>query len=182
MLGLNDLTLSVAESCTGGLVAERLTAIPNISRNFIGGAVVYSDALKTKFAGVPEATLQQYGAISAEVARALADGIRLTTNSSSASASQASPARPHPPPAPTRASPSASSTSAFPMAKTRKSSTSNSPATANASASGFATRWKCYVGTCSSKWPCGGNLIGWPILCAFAKGGVSSEARPSSFV
>ena len=52
MLGLRDLTLSVAESCTGGLLSERLTAIPNISRNFIGGAVVYSDALKTEFADV----------------------------------------------------------------------------------------------------------------------------------
>jgi nicotinamide-nucleotide amidase len=82
MLGLRDLTLSVAESCTGGMLAERLTAIPNISRNFIGGAVVYSDALKTKFAGVSPETLAQYGAISAEIARAMAEGIRATTGSS----------------------------------------------------------------------------------------------------
>jgi nicotinamide-nucleotide amidase len=82
MLGLRDLTLSTAESCTGGLLAERLTSIPNISRNFIGGAVVYSDALKTKFANVPPALLEQYGAISPEVARALADGIRDFTGSS----------------------------------------------------------------------------------------------------
>jgi nicotinamide-nucleotide amidase len=82
MLGLHDMTLSVAESCTGGLLSERLTAIPNISRNFIGGAVVYSDALKTKFAAVPSSMLEQHGAISAEVARALAEGIRSTTDSS----------------------------------------------------------------------------------------------------
>ena len=82
MLGLNDLTLSTAESCTGGLLAERLTAIPNISRNFIGGAVVYSDALKTRFANVSTETLAEHGAISAETARELAEGIRATTGSS----------------------------------------------------------------------------------------------------
>ncbi len=82
MLGVRDLTLSVAESCTGGMLAERLTAIPNISRNFVGGAVVYSDALKTKFANVPSSVLEQHGAISAEVARALAEGIRSVTGSS----------------------------------------------------------------------------------------------------
>ena len=82
MLGLLDLTLSTAESCTGGLLAQRLTAVPNISRNFVGGAVVYSDALKTRLANVPAETLAQHGAISAEVARALAEGIRATTGSS----------------------------------------------------------------------------------------------------
>jgi nicotinamide-nucleotide amidase len=82
MLGLRDLTLSVAESCTGGLLAQRLTAIPNISRNFIGGAVVYSDALKTKFANVSAAVLEEHGAISSEVGRALAEGIRGITGSS----------------------------------------------------------------------------------------------------
>ena len=82
MLGLNDLTLSVAESVTGGLLAQRLTAIPNISRNFIGGAVVYSDKLKTKFADVPTNILETHGAISSEVARALAEGIRKATGSS----------------------------------------------------------------------------------------------------
>ena len=82
MLGLRDLTLSVAESCTGGLLSERLTAIPNISRNFIGGAVVYSDALKTKFANVSPDLLNEHGAISEQTARALAEGIRTTTGSS----------------------------------------------------------------------------------------------------
>ncbi|MDQ2926327.1 MAG: nicotinamide-nucleotide amidohydrolase family protein, partial [Acidobacteriota bacterium] len=82
MLGVRDLTLSVAESCTGGMLAERLTAVPNISRNFVGGAVVYSDALKTRFANVPASVLERHGAISSEVARALAEGIRAVTGSS----------------------------------------------------------------------------------------------------
>lgn len=82
MLGLNNMTLSVAESCTGGLLAQRLTAIPNISRNFIGGAVVYSDALKQLFANVRTETLAKHGAISDQVARELAEGIRHNTESS----------------------------------------------------------------------------------------------------
>ena len=53
MLGLRHLTLAAAESCTGGLLAQRLTAIPNSSRSFLGGAVVYSAELKTLFADVP---------------------------------------------------------------------------------------------------------------------------------
>lgn len=82
MLGLNNQTLSVAESCTGGLLAQRLTAIPNISRNFVGGAVVYSDALKELFANVSKKTLTEHGAISEQVARELAEGIRANTDSS----------------------------------------------------------------------------------------------------
>lgn len=82
MLGLNNMTLSVAESCTGGLLAQRLTAIPNISRNFVGGAVVYSDALKQLFANVSAITLKEHGAISEQVARELAEGIRDNTESS----------------------------------------------------------------------------------------------------
>ncbi len=82
MLGLRGMTLSTAESCTGGLLAERLTAIPNISRNFIGGAIVYSDFLKTSFADVPSAVLKQHGAVSEATARALAEGIRRRTSSS----------------------------------------------------------------------------------------------------
>ena len=82
MLGLRDLTLSVAESCTGGLLSERLTTIPNSSRNFAGGAVVYTNELKTIFAGVPPELLASHGAVSEEVARALAEGIRQRTGSS----------------------------------------------------------------------------------------------------
>jgi nicotinamide-nucleotide amidase len=78
-LGLRQATLAVAESCTGGLVAQRITSVPGSSRSFIGGAVVYSDKLKTEMAGVPAELITQHGAVSAEVAKALAEGIRLRT-------------------------------------------------------------------------------------------------------
>jgi nicotinamide-nucleotide amidase len=78
-LGLRQATLAVAESCTGGMVAARLTSISGSSRSFAGGAVVYSDALKTIFAGVAPELIAQYGAVSAEVAVALAQGIRRST-------------------------------------------------------------------------------------------------------
>jgi nicotinamide-nucleotide amidase len=78
-LGLRQATLATAESCTGGLVAQRITAIPGSSRSFLGGAVVYSNELKTAFAGVPAELIEQYGAVSEEVARALASGIRQRT-------------------------------------------------------------------------------------------------------
>jgi nicotinamide-nucleotide amidase len=76
-LGMRGATLSVAESCTGGLVAERLTSISGSSRSFIGGAVVYSNQLKTEFAGVSPALIEKHGSVSREVATALAEGIRL---------------------------------------------------------------------------------------------------------
>ena len=69
-------TLTVAESCTGGLLAERLTRVPGSSDYFLGGAVVYTDALKTRLVGVPEALLAAHGAVSEEVARAMAEGVR----------------------------------------------------------------------------------------------------------
>jgi nicotinamide-nucleotide amidase len=81
-LGLRDLTLATAESCTGGLVAQRLTAIPGSSRYFLGGAVVYSDALKTTFADVASDVVSTYGPVSPEVARSLAEGIRTRTGAS----------------------------------------------------------------------------------------------------
>ena len=78
-LGLRQATLAVAESCTGGMVAERITSVPGSSRSFVGGAVVYSDALKTAFAGVPAELIEKHGAVSEPVARALAEGIRQRT-------------------------------------------------------------------------------------------------------
>jgi nicotinamide-nucleotide amidase len=78
-LGMKQATLATAESCTGGMVAERLTSIAGSSRSFLGGAVVYSDELKTKFAGVDPKLIEQRGAVSAEVAKALAEGIRTKT-------------------------------------------------------------------------------------------------------
>ena len=81
-LGLRNLTLATAESCTGGLLAQRLTAIPGSSRYFLGGAVVYSDALKTTFADVPAALVTENGPVSSEVAKSLAEGIRKRTGAS----------------------------------------------------------------------------------------------------
>jgi nicotinamide-nucleotide amidase len=78
-LGMKGATLAVAESCTGGLVSERLTSIAGSSRGFLGGAVVYSNELKTIFAGVDPAVIAQHGAVSPEVAKALAEGIRKKT-------------------------------------------------------------------------------------------------------
>ena len=75
-LQMRDATLAVAESCTGGLVAERLTSVSGSSRYFIGGAVVYSNELKTQLADVPADLIDVYGAVSEQVARALAEGIR----------------------------------------------------------------------------------------------------------
>jgi nicotinamide-nucleotide amidase len=78
-LGLRQATLAVAESCTGGLVAERITSVPGASRTFLGGVVVYSDKLKVQMADVPANLIEQHGAVSAEVAKALAEGIRRRT-------------------------------------------------------------------------------------------------------
>ena len=76
MLTLNNATISVAESCTGGLLAQRLTSIASSSSYFLGGAVCYSNELKTAWADVPPELIQAKGAVSGEVAMALADGIR----------------------------------------------------------------------------------------------------------
>lgn len=78
-LGLRQATLATAESCTGGLVAQRITSVPGSSRSFLGGAVVYSNELKTQFANVPPELIEKHGAVSEEVARALAEGIRKRT-------------------------------------------------------------------------------------------------------
>jgi nicotinamide-nucleotide amidase len=75
-LGLRQATLAVAESCTGGMIAQRITSVPGSSRSFLGGAIVYSNELKTFFAGVPSDLIAQHGAVSPEVAEALAAGIR----------------------------------------------------------------------------------------------------------
>jgi nicotinamide-nucleotide amidase len=75
-LQMRNATLAVAESCTGGLVAERVTSVSGSSRYFLGGAVVYSNELKTELAGVPRDMIERHGAVSREVAAALAEGIR----------------------------------------------------------------------------------------------------------
>jgi nicotinamide-nucleotide amidase len=75
-LVMRQKTLAVAESCTGGLLAERLTRVPGSSNFFLGGAVCYSNDLKTKLCGVPPALLAEHGAVSKPVAQAMAEGIR----------------------------------------------------------------------------------------------------------
>jgi nicotinamide-nucleotide amidase len=75
-LTLHNATISAAESCTGGLLAQRLTSIPGSSSYFLGGVVCYSNELKTAWTGVPSELIQTKGAVSTEVAVALAEGIR----------------------------------------------------------------------------------------------------------
>jgi nicotinamide-nucleotide amidase len=75
-LQMRGSTLATAESCTGGLLAERITSVAGSSRYFLGGAVVYSNALKTELASVPTEMIERHGAVSREVAAALAEGIR----------------------------------------------------------------------------------------------------------
>lgn len=80
-LNQNQATVSVAESCTGGLLAERLTSLAGSSAYFLGGAVCYSNEMKTGWADVPAELIAAKGAVSAEVATALAEGVRLRTGS-----------------------------------------------------------------------------------------------------
>jgi nicotinamide-nucleotide amidase len=70
------LTLATAESCTGGLVAARLTSVPGSSDVFLGAVVAYADAVKAAELGVPTSVLERYGAVSTEVAAAMAAGAR----------------------------------------------------------------------------------------------------------
>jgi nicotinamide-nucleotide amidase len=77
-LTARGLTLAAAESCTGGLVGQLLTARGGSSKFFVGSAVTYANAAKIKLLGVGEELLEQHGAVSAEVARAMAEGARRT--------------------------------------------------------------------------------------------------------
>lgn len=75
-LQMRNATLAVAESCTGGLLGERITSVGGSSRYFAGGAIVYSNTVKTELAGVPADMIERHGAVSREVAAALAEAIR----------------------------------------------------------------------------------------------------------
>jgi nicotinamide-nucleotide amidase len=72
----DGLTLGTAESCTGGLVAARLTSVPGSSDVFRGGVVAYEDDVKARLLGVPQELLAAHGAVSAEVAAAMSAGVR----------------------------------------------------------------------------------------------------------
>jgi len=77
LLMTKHATISTAESCTGGLLAERLTDVPGSSRYFMSGVICYSNESKMELAGIPPLLLEMQGAVSAEVARGLAEGIRI---------------------------------------------------------------------------------------------------------
>ncbi len=71
-----ELTVSLAESCTGGLVAHAITEVAGSSGYFLGGIVAYDDAIKERLLGVPREVLSAHGAVSAQAARAMAVGVR----------------------------------------------------------------------------------------------------------
>jgi nicotinamide-nucleotide amidase len=73
-------TLSVAESCTGGLIAMRLTDVPGSSKYFMEGAVTYSNEAKSRILGVPRETIETHGAVSAETSEAMAAGMRAASS------------------------------------------------------------------------------------------------------
>lgn len=75
LLAEKGTSISVAESCTGGLISQRLTNVPGSSRYLIGGIVAYDNSIKNKLLGVPAETLAKYGAVSKQTAIAMAEGI-----------------------------------------------------------------------------------------------------------
>lgn len=77
-LSARNATIATAESCTGGLVAAALTDVPGSSAALFGGYVTYSNAAKTRMIHVPARLVRDYGAVSNQVARAMADGARNT--------------------------------------------------------------------------------------------------------
>ena len=75
-LAAHDATLATAESCTGGVVAQMITAIAGVSPYYLGGAVSYANLAKIELLGVPAALIETHGAVSPEVAAAMAEGVR----------------------------------------------------------------------------------------------------------
>ena len=84
-LKARGVTFAAAESCTGGLIAKRITDVPGASGVFMGGVVSYTNIVKHRVLGVPADMLEEYGAVSAPVARAMAEGAREATTAPSAS-------------------------------------------------------------------------------------------------
>ncbi|MGC9949709.1 MAG: competence/damage-inducible protein A [Bryobacteraceae bacterium] len=81
MLRERHNTLSVAESCTGGLLGERITSVPGSSAYFLGGFITYVNRMKVEWLGVPEDIIAEFGAVSKETAEAMALGARRRTGS-----------------------------------------------------------------------------------------------------
>jgi nicotinamide-nucleotide amidase len=81
LLRASGATLTAAESCTGGLFSQRITAVAGSSDYFLGAAVTYSNELKTQLVGVPAEMIAAHGAVSEPVARAMAEGVRRTLRS-----------------------------------------------------------------------------------------------------
>lgn len=75
-LAVSGFTLAVAESCTGGLISQRLTEVPGSSNYFQEGVVTYSNEAKVRLLGVPSDLIAEHGAVSAQVAEAMAEGVR----------------------------------------------------------------------------------------------------------
>jgi PncC family amidohydrolase len=73
-------TVSIAESCTGGLVSDRITDVPGSSDYFEGGMITYSNESKAKYLGIPLEYIKRYGAVSPQVARKMAQGVRQEFN------------------------------------------------------------------------------------------------------
>jgi nicotinamide-nucleotide amidase len=82
ILGKEGMTLSLAESCTGGLIGQRITKVPGSSRYFEGGIIVYSNQAKVNLLGVSPATLQSFGAVSKQTVIEMAKGIKEKMNTS----------------------------------------------------------------------------------------------------
>ncbi len=76
LMARRGVTIAVAESCTGGLIAHRLTRTPGASVYLDGGVIAYSNAAKHRWLDVPDQLIERHGAVSAEVARAMAEGVR----------------------------------------------------------------------------------------------------------
>ena len=79
LLVSRNLTIASAESCTGGLIAHLITGVPGSSRYFVGSITAYSDEVKEKLLGVSPALIRDRGAVSEEVAKAMATGVRNAT-------------------------------------------------------------------------------------------------------
>lgn len=81
LLSKKNLTLSICESCTGGMLGSIITEIPGSSKYFKGGIIAYSNEIKSKIIGVKNKTLKNFGAVSSQTAKEMALGLKRLTNS-----------------------------------------------------------------------------------------------------